>query len=94
MASPSAGLTPAERASLRWTHQIARNLTDCVDGFLRKKRFLILDRDGKFSDAFRGVLEDHGIEMVLCPARAPIRLALQRRAEPPRHRQRAHRAAH
>ncbi len=51
--------------------QVGRNLTDCVDGFLRKKRFLILDRDGKFSDAFRGVLEDHGIRMVLCPARAP-----------------------
>ncbi|MSR47410.1 MAG: transposase [Planctomycetes bacterium] len=51
--------------------QVARNLTDCVDGFLRKKRFLILDRDGRFSDAFRGVLKDHGIEMVLCPARAP-----------------------
>ncbi len=51
--------------------QIARNLTDCVDGFLRKKWFLILDRDGKFSDAFRGVLEDHGIRIILCPARAP-----------------------
>ncbi len=51
--------------------QVARNLTDCVEGFLRKKRFLILDRDGKFSNAFRGVLEDHGIEIVLCPARSP-----------------------
>ncbi|MSR47413.1 MAG: transposase [Planctomycetes bacterium] len=51
--------------------QVARNLTDCVDGFLRQKRFLILDRDGKFSEAFRGVLENHGIRMVLCPARAP-----------------------
>jgi transposase InsO family protein len=51
--------------------QVARNLTDCVDGFLRKKRFLILDRDGKFSEAFRGVLVDHGIRVVLCPARSP-----------------------
>ena len=51
--------------------QVARNLTDCVDGFLRKKRFLILDRDGKFREAFRCVLADHGIRMVLCPARAP-----------------------
>ncbi len=51
--------------------QVARNLTDCVDGFLRKKRFLILDHDGKFSAAFRGVLDDNGIRMVLCPARAP-----------------------
>ena len=51
--------------------QVARNLTDCIDGFLRKKRFLILDRDGKFSEAFHGVLEDHGIRMVFCPPRAP-----------------------
>jgi transposase InsO family protein len=51
--------------------QVARNLTDCIDGFLRTKRFLILDRDGKFSEAFRGVLENHGVRMVLCPPRAP-----------------------
>jgi hypothetical protein len=28
-----------------WMNQIARNMTDCVDGFLRGKRYLILDRD-------------------------------------------------
>ena len=37
--------------------QIARNVTDCEDGFLNRKRYLILDRDSKFSEAFRGVLE-------------------------------------
>jgi hypothetical protein len=26
-------------------HQIARNATDPVDGFLRDKKFLVLDRD-------------------------------------------------
>ncbi len=51
--------------------QVGRNLTDCVDGFLRKKKFLILDRDGKFSEAFQGVLERSEIQMVRCPARAP-----------------------
>jgi transposase InsO family protein len=51
--------------------QVARNLTDCVDGFLRKKRFLILDRDGKFSNAFRTVLEEFGVRIALCPARPP-----------------------
>ena len=35
--------------------QVARNLTDCVDGLLREKRFLILDRDGKFSESFRDI---------------------------------------
>jgi hypothetical protein len=33
--------------------QVARSLTDCVDGFLRAKRLLILDRDGKFSKRSR-----------------------------------------
>ena len=29
--------------------QVGRNLTDPLDGFLRGKRFLILDRDKKFA---------------------------------------------
>jgi len=51
--------------------QVARNLTDCVDGFLREKKFLILDRDGKFSDAFRELLRSAGVTPILCPPRAP-----------------------
>ena len=44
--------------------QIARNLTDPNDGFLRGKRYLILDRDTKYSDAFRSVLVREGIQVV------------------------------
>ncbi len=51
--------------------QVARNLTDCVAGFLVKKRFLILDRDKKFSEAFRDVLKSAGVRAILCPPRAP-----------------------
>jgi transposase InsO family protein len=51
--------------------QVARNLTDCVDGFLARKRFLILDRDAKFSDAFRGILKSAGVRVIFCPPRAP-----------------------
>ena len=29
--------------------QVGRNLTDPLDGFLRGKRFLVLDRDKKFT---------------------------------------------
>ena len=36
--------------------QIARNLTDAEDGFLNGKRYLIMDRDNKFSEAFRETL--------------------------------------
>ena len=46
-----------------WMAQIARNLTDCFDGFLLDKRFLILDRDPSNKAAndsihYRQVLKD------------------------------------
>ena len=34
-----------------WKLQIARNLTDALDGFLLKHRYLIVDRDPLFSHA-------------------------------------------
>jgi transposase InsO family protein len=51
--------------------QIARNLTDLNDGFLRGKRYLILDRDTKYSDAFRNVLVREGIQVIRLPPRSP-----------------------
>ena len=54
-----------------WMTQIARNLTDVDDGFLRGTRYLILDRDTKYSDAFRAVLVREGIEVIRLPPRAP-----------------------
>jgi hypothetical protein len=50
--------------------QIARNLTDVLDGFLNAKRLLILDRDTKFSPMI-GTLKDAGIRVLRCPYRAP-----------------------
>jgi len=35
-----------------WMKQVARNLTDPVDGFLRGAKYLIHDRDPLFSKAF------------------------------------------
>jgi transposase InsO family protein len=64
-----AGITP--HPDSRWMTQIARNLTDLNDGFLRGKRYLILDRDTKYSDAFRSVLVREGIQVVRLPARSP-----------------------
>ena len=40
-----------------WMLQIARNLTDAEAGFLRRKQYLLMDRDGKFSQAFRDIME-------------------------------------
>jgi transposase InsO family protein len=54
-----------------WMKQIARNLTDCEDGFLNGKRYLIMDRDGKFCPSFRDILEQEGVNGIRLPARSP-----------------------
>jgi transposase InsO family protein len=51
--------------------QGARNLTDGVDGFLLRHRYLICDRDSKFTTQFRRALESAGIVTILTPHRAP-----------------------
>ena len=50
---------------------MARNLTDVDDGFLENGRYLIVDRDTKYTDALRGHLDREGVQPVRCPARAP-----------------------
>jgi transposase InsO family protein len=54
-----------------WMMQIGRNLTDPVEGFLRDKRFVIMDRDSKYCEAFRSLLEDTGVEPIRLPPRSP-----------------------
>ena len=54
-----------------WMMQVARNLTDVDTGFLRGKRYLILDRDTKYSDAFRSLLVRDGIKIIRLPPRSP-----------------------
>ena len=51
--------------------QVARNLADAVDGFLKSHRFLICDRDTKFTAQFQRILGDAGVEVVLTPKQAP-----------------------
>ena len=51
--------------------QIARNLTDVEEGFLNGKRFMLMDRDTKFSASFRGSLKESGIEAIRLPPRSP-----------------------
>ncbi len=53
-----------------WMMQIGRNVTDPVDGFLADKKLLILDRDSKFSIAFRELLGTAGVEVVRLPPRS------------------------
>jgi hypothetical protein len=54
-----------------WMAQLARNLTDPHDGFLRDARHLILDRDPLYTAAFRNRLWDSGVTLVRLPARSP-----------------------
>jgi hypothetical protein len=54
-----------------WMCQIARNLNDAEDGFLRGKKCRLMDRDTKFSEAFRIILEQVGVEAVRLLACSP-----------------------
>jgi putative transposase len=54
-----------------WMKQIARNLTDSEDGFLRGVRYLILDRDLLYTASFRTLLKEAGVTPLLLPARSP-----------------------
>jgi hypothetical protein len=40
--------------------QMARNLTDPVDGFLRDASYLVHDRDPLFTEAFEAILGERG----------------------------------
>jgi len=64
-----AGVT--HHLSSAWMAQIARNLTDAGEGFLRNARYLIHDRDPLFTRQFTVLLKDAGVETVKLPARSP-----------------------
>src|SRR5437867_8956056 len=63
------GTTPNPDAA--FMAQAARCLTDAVDGFLAGHRVLIYDRDTKWTEGFRGIVEGSGVRVVLTPFRAP-----------------------
>jgi hypothetical protein len=64
-----AGVTTSPDAA--FMAQVARNLTDPGEGFLRDKRCLILDRDTKFTAQFRHILEEAGVRVVNTSVQAP-----------------------
>jgi transposase InsO family protein len=62
------GVTPYPQTE--WLKQVARNLTS-ADGPLSNARFLLHDRDTKFSDAFDALLQDVGVTAVKLPPQSP-----------------------
>jgi putative transposase len=64
-----AGLT--RHPTSEWMVQMARNATDEKCGFLDGQRYLLHDRDTKFSAAFREVLRSSGIQPLALPAKSP-----------------------
>ena len=64
-----AGIIP--QADGRWMIQMAKNLTDPFDGFLRDKKYLIMDRDPLFTEAFRQILKDSGVTSLRTTVASP-----------------------
>ena len=64
-----AGLTTTPDGA--FVAQVARNLTDPEDGFLRAHRFVICDRDAKFTAEFRHILQAVGVRVLRTPRQAP-----------------------
>jgi putative transposase len=64
-----AGITPHPTAV--FMQQCARQLTDPFDGFLLGKRYLLHDRDTKFTAAFDALLKTSGVEPLLLSPRSP-----------------------
>jgi putative transposase len=64
-----AGIVPEPNEP--WMKQVARNLTDPWDGFLRSSRYLIHDQSTLFTEQFRQILRNAKVESLRLPARSP-----------------------
>jgi transposase InsO family protein len=63
-----AGITPHPTAA--FMQQCARQLTDPFEGFLLGKRYLLHDRDTKFTAAFDALLKASGVKPLRLPPRS------------------------
>jgi hypothetical protein len=54
--------------------QIAKKVTDRLDGFLNAKRYLLLDRDGKSRPMLKTTFENEGVNQYRCRQKVRIRM--------------------
>jgi len=54
-----------------WMLQVARNLTGVDEAFLDASRYLICDRDTKYTTQFRRLFREHGIKTIRLPPYSP-----------------------
>jgi len=64
-----AGITT--RPDEAWMLQVGRNLIDKEGGALASKRYLIVDRDTKYTRQFRRLVEEGGSEVIRLPPMSP-----------------------
>ena len=64
-----AGITT--RPGEAWMLQMGRNLIDEQSGALTSKRYLIIDRDAKYTQQFRRLVEEGGTEVIRLPPMSP-----------------------
>ena len=64
-----AGITPYPTAA--FMQPCARQLTDPFESFLLGNRYLIHDRDTKYTQAFDALVKERGVEPVVLPRRSP-----------------------
>jgi len=56
----------------KWVERRAKEVLDIMDESGFQPKYLIRDRDGKFSEDFDKIMNDHGIEVKKTPVRMPL----------------------
>jgi len=51
--------------------QVGRNLVDAESGALALKRYLIVDREAKYTERFRTLVKEGGAEVIRLPPMSP-----------------------
>jgi putative transposase len=64
-----AGITT--RPDEAWMLQVCRGLLDVEAGALASKRYLIIDRDAKYTQQFRRLIDEGGTEVIRLPPMSP-----------------------